>query len=322
MTYTQWSPKRRRRRNPWGPIIGILIIVAILLAAGAIATNAFGVGEHWEHLVARVDLIINPPPNKSIPPEPVFTDPPAVPASASLDPHPSASPHSSGSHKPAPTSKPSPTPTPLPARAPVDLKLAFKPATTEVTQIQDTWCAVAGTQVVLAADGLTDNSDATQREIAGRIGEWESAKDSHNGGWGPAAIAAALDAYGAHGYQVRAYQSRQSAMRDAAKQLEATKAPVVMMAWRGAHTWVMTGFQADADPAIFPDANVTGAYIYDPWYPKWTSSIWPPSLGPGAFHDWANLQVNYLQWQRPEGSYPGRDGNFILVVPTEPRPNQ
>ena len=51
MTYTQWKPRRRRRRNPLGPIIGIFIIVAILLAAGAIATNAFGVGERWEHLV-------------------------------------------------------------------------------------------------------------------------------------------------------------------------------------------------------------------------------------------------------------------------------
>jgi len=317
MTYTQWKPRRRRRRNPLGPIIGIFIIVAILLAAGAIATNAFGVGERWEHLVARVDLIIHPPPDKSIPPEPVFTDPPVAVVTAS----PSPTPHTGSSGKPGVTPKPTLAPTPPPARVPVDLKLAFKPATTEVTQLTNEWCAVAGTQVVLAADGLTDNSDATQREIAGRIGEWESRRDSHNGGWGPAAIAAALDAYGAKGYEVRAYQSRQSAMRAAAQQLELTRAPVVMMAWRGAHTWVMTGFQSDADPNVFADANVTGAYIYDPWYPTWQSSIWKASLGPGVFHDWTNLQENFLPWQRPEGTYPGRDGNFILVVPTQPRPN-
>jgi hypothetical protein len=314
MTYTQWQPRRRRRRNPWGPIIGILIIVAILLAAGAIATNAFGVGDHFEHLVSRVELMVNPPPDRSIPPEAVVTDPPA----ATPTPVPTATPHPSGSHRPTP--KPSPSPT-TPPRVPIDMKLPFKPSTAEVTQLTNEWCAVAGTQVVLAADGLTDNSDATQRQIAGRIGEWESSKDSHNGGWGPAAIANALDAYGAKGYQVQAFQSRQSAMRNAAIAIEQTKAPVVMMAWRGAHTWVMTGFQADADPQIFPDANVTGAYIYDPWYPKWLSSIWPPSLGPGALHDWANLQTNFLPWNRPEGSYPGRDGNFILVVPTQPRPN-
>ena len=126
-------------------------------------------------------------------------------------------------------------------------------------------------------------------------------------------------------HQVTPFPSAQVALvrriRDAAKQLETTRAPVVMMAWRGAHTWVMTGFKADADPLIFPDANVEGAYIYDPWFPDWKSSIWPPSLGPGTFHDWENLQTNFLAWHRPEGAYPGRDGNFILVVPTQRRPN-
>ena len=29
---------------------------------------------------------------------------------------------------------------------------------------------------------------------------------------------------------------------------------------------------------------------------------------------------NFLPWKRPEGSYPARDGNFIVVVPTLPRP--
>jgi hypothetical protein len=27
---------------------------------------------------------------------------------------------------------------------------------------------------------------------------------------------------------------------------------------------------------------------------------------------------NYLQWKRPEGRYPDRDGLFIAVVPTIP----
>src|SRR5262245_33650123 len=118
MTYTQWQPRRRRRRNPWGPIIGVLLIVAILLAAVAIATNAFGVGERWDNLVDRVALILDPPPDKSIPPEALFTDAPAA------TPTPTETPTaSSGTQKPGRSPRPTPSPTPLPARTPVDIKL-------------------------------------------------------------------------------------------------------------------------------------------------------------------------------------------------------
>ena len=54
-----------------------------------------------------------------------------------------------------------------------------------------------------------------QRELQGRVHDWESYADSHNGDWGPAAMALALDAYGAPGYEVRAYKTRQDALRDA-----------------------------------------------------------------------------------------------------------
>jgi hypothetical protein len=39
--------------------------------------------------------------------------------------------------------------------------------------------------------------DARETEIASRVREWESYQDSHNGDWGPAAMALALKAYGA-----------------------------------------------------------------------------------------------------------------------------
>jgi hypothetical protein len=87
------------------------------------------------------------------------------------------------------------------------------------------------------------------------------------------------------------------------------------MAWRGAHTWIMSGFRADADPAVFADAKVTGAYILDPWYPD-VSSIWGPSDPPGTFQNEAEMIRNYLKWKRPEGKYPERDGLYIAVVPT------
>ena len=77
----------------------------------------------------------------------------------------------------------------------------------------------------------------------------------------------------------------------------------------------MTGFRADADPALFADAKITGAYILDPWYPD-VSSIWGPSDPPGTFQNEAEMIRNYLKWKRPEGKYPERDGLYIAVVPT------
>ena len=72
------------------------------------------------------------------------------------------------------------------------------------------------------------------------------------------------------------------------KAIEKTHAPVLLLAWRGAHTWVMTGFRADADPLVFDDAKINGTYINDPWYPI-VSSIWgavrPAGHVPGRVRD-------------------------------------
>jgi hypothetical protein len=197
----------------------------------------------------------------------------------------------------------------------VDVDIAGDPAGIFAHELKDTWCAPAGVQITLAFLGLADTTHAFQRELDGRVKEWESYRDSHNGLWGPGAMALALDAYGAPGYEVRAYDTRADALRDAAVAIETTKSPVILMAWRGAHTWVMTGFRADANPVLFSNARVSGAYILDPWFP-WNSSIWGQSDPPGTFQDNAEMVRNYLPWKRPEGHYPLRDGLFIAVVPT------
>jgi hypothetical protein len=107
--------------------------------------------------------------------------------------------------------------------------------------------------------------------------------------------------------------------------------PVVMFPWWGAHTWVMTGFRADADPTLFDDAVISGAYILDPWYPR-VSTIWGASDPPGNFEDLAELERNWPAfqgppgyegigpgWTRPEGPYPDRDGRFVVLLPTVAR---
>jgi len=206
-------------------------------------------------------------------------------------------------------------PEPIVARVPIDVDIVSDHDAVFAHELKVTYCASAGVQMTLAVLGLGDTSSTFQREIQGRVRRWQSYADSHNGRWGPLAMARALDAYGAKGYEVRAYKTRQGALHDAAAAIEKTGAPAILMAWRGAHTWVMTGFRADADPAVFADAKISGTYILDPWYPD-VSSIWGPSDRPGTYQDDAEMIRNYRPWKRPEGKYPARDGLFLAVIPT------
>jgi hypothetical protein len=289
------------------------------MALGAVWTNAFGAGERFENLVARIELAIDPPPDRPTLPTVAITPRPS--AAPTLEP--TASPSlpvaggptgTPGLTYPAPTPSPSPT---EPPRVPVDVDILDDPAAMFASQVTKDWCAPGGVQMVLAILGQADTSQAFQRELAGRIDEWESRQDSRNGGWGPASMALALDAYGAPGYEVRAYETRTDALRGAAVSIDETGAPVILLAWRGAHTWVMTGYRANADPSIFPDAAISGAYVLDPWYPR-VSNIWGASDPPGTFQDAAEMQRNFLPWKRPEGTYPDRDGRYIVVAPTLP----
>ena len=182
----------------------------------------------------------------------------------------------------------------------MDVNLYARPAAQFITEIDHEWCAVASTQMVLAArPGRAERGVPAQ--LAGRIGEWESRRDSISGGWGPSAMVNALEAYGVMGYEVRTYGTRAEALADAARAISRLNAPVILLAWRGAHAWVMIGYRADADPLLFDDATIAGAYILDPWYPR-VSTIWGPSDPPGTYQDAAEMRRNYLPWKRPEGA--------------------
>jgi hypothetical protein len=211
--------------------------------------------------------------------------------------------------------RPLPTPQSSPVRGPVDVYLAVDPEAVFARQLTKVWCAPAGLQIVLAILGHEDTSDGLQSEIALRISEWQTWDDNHGVGWGPTSIVKALAAYGAVGYEERVYDTREDALRAATVALLETESPVVLLAWRGAHVWVMTGYRADADPRVFPDASITGTYILDPWYPR-NSSIWGPSDPPGTFQDSAEMVRNFLPIKRPEGRYLTRDGRFVVLIPT------
>jgi hypothetical protein len=310
-----------RRGRPWRWVA--LVLIAVLLAGaimtfGAVYTNAFGAGDRFASLLDRIDLIVDPPPDRPTAPTILATPRPIAQASPQPSPSPSPSPTlvPGGQVTPTSTTQPLPTPTPTPKKKPVTVRVVKKPKAAFITQLTKDWCAPAGVQITLSALGLADNTEAFQHELVNRAREWESRRDSLNGGWGPGAIQQALEAYGAE-YEIRAFKRRQEALLDAARAMSETNAPVILIAWRGAHTWVMSGYKATADPLLFEDAKITGAYIIDPWYPR-VSTIWGPSDPAGVFQDEAEMRRNFLPWKRPEGRYPDRDGRWIIVAPTVP----
>jgi hypothetical protein len=315
---SQAAPRRRSRARWVGLVLVAIVLAGAAMAAGAVYTNAFGAGDRFASLLHRIDLIVDPPPDRPTAPTILATPRPIARATPepTPSPRPAATPPGPGyGVDPIPT--PSPSPTPTPKKKPVTVRVVKKPKQVFITQLTKEWCAPAGVQMVLASLGLADNTEAFQHKLVNRSRDWESRRDSLNGGWGPGAMVQALDAYGAKGYEVRAFKRRQEALLDAARALSETRAPVILIAWRGAHTWVMTGYKATADPMQFEDAKITGTYILDPWYPR-VSTIWGPSDPAGTFQDEAEMRRNYLPWKRPEGRYPYRDGRWLIVAPTIP----
>jgi hypothetical protein len=314
------NPEPHRRLPRRLLLVGLVLVLLFATGFTVVGANVLDMGVRFERLTARIENFIDPPPQRSTLPTVVVTPEPTPSATPDPTPQPSVEPSAS----------PTPSPTPL-VRQAMDVELVADPTAVFATQLTEKDCAVAGTQMVLAILGLGDTSQAFQQQIKDRIGEWEAFADSQNGGWGPAAVGLALAAYGAGGYEVRAYETYTDALRDSARAISTYDKPVVMFPWWGAHTWVMYGYRADADPTLFDDAVVSGAYILDPWYPR-VSSIWGASDGPGNFEDLAELERNWPAyqgppgyeaigpgWTRPEGRYPDRDGKFVILVPTTPR---
>ena len=79
--------------------------------------------------------------------------------------------------------------------------------------------------------------------------------------------AAVLEERGFGPYEVASSSTREGAISKAARALRVTGRPVGLVTRRGAHSWVMSGFRATADPAWDADFEVTGVFVEDTWYP-------------------------------------------------------
>ncbi len=281
--------------------LGLVLFLVAAAVAGLLTWNVVG--------QAAGEALARPAPTSTPAATPVAS--PTVAPSGGIVLPASPSPSGQATESQAPT----PTPTPKPKPKPVAVTVVDRPKSVFVSEGEKTWCAAAAVQIVLNANsGDPDTTYARQARIHRLQVAATTRADSRNGGVGPEGMVAVLNRLGTVDYELRSYPTRGAALLGAAKAISRTGHPAILLSWRGAHAWVMSGYKATADPLVFKKASIKGAYILDPWYPR-VSSIWGRSDGPGVYQDASEMRRNFLPWKRPEGRYPGRDGRFLVIVP-------
>ena len=183
-----------------------------------------------------------------------------------------------------------------------------------VSQATKDQCVSAAMQIMLNIVGPTaDQSKRTQARIAALA---TSLSDARDGGTEPLGWARGLEELGGGAYEVVVAPTRGKAIERAVRAIRATGRPAGLLVWRGAHSWVLHGYEATADPAGPTSMTVTHVYVSDPWYPR-VSNIWGASRGPNAQITPNQLEEDFLQWRRPTGRYPAMDGQFVMVLPVD-----
>jgi hypothetical protein len=138
------------------------------------------------------------------------------------------------------------------------------------TQATMRWCVAASVQMMLNISlGRAQHSRAAQLryiQYARRHDGYPPsvpAKGSDPEGW-----VAALNHFGdSSSYHWVTSPRFRWAVHSAARRLRLTGKPVGLIVDHSNHAWVMTGFDATADPAISAKFKVTGVYVMGPLYP-------------------------------------------------------
>lgn len=278
----------------------LAVLFVALLTAATIGLSAFVVNSAPTGAVAAATGTPAPTPD-------------ATTAVTEVSPSPSSDLPSASPEVSPPPPSPSPSATPAPTPKPVlAMNLYHKgDFVSELTPVQ---CVSAAMQIMLNVIGPTDDRTSRTQTALAKLAK--SLSDAPYGGTEPLGWARGLQQRGAGHYKVVVESTLIKAVRRGVAAIRATGRPVGLLVWRGAHSWVLHGFETTADPAG-PDAwSVTRIYVSDPWYPR-LSRIWGRSRGPNAGITPKQLTEDYLPWKRPTGRYPGMDGKFVLVIPVD-----
>lgn len=220
-----------------------------------------------------------------------------------------------------------------PARAADSASVAFRLDLAQrsdfVAQANFVQCVGASMQMMLNIIGQDDRSARTQlrlqnlaRDLSGPSRSGNLRKGASVRGW-----TAGLNQLEAGPYRIVGATTLDEALRLAATSIRQTGKPVGLLVWAGRHAWVMSGFQATADPLRTSDFRVTKAIVLDPLYPH-GSSRWGPSPKPREAITAATLGRQFVP--RRQGTWAGAlpgpagatmaalAGKYVIVMPYVP----
>jgi hypothetical protein len=135
------------------------------------------------------------------------------------------------------------------------------------TQATWLWCTAAGVQIVRnIVHGEADHSRAGQR----RYFDWMRTRNRYDlpesAGVDPAGWTAGLRRFVDDRYRLVASRSFDASVRSAVVNLRRTGLPVAVTVANGGHGWILTGFEATADPLNTDDFTVTSVRVVGPLY--------------------------------------------------------
>jgi hypothetical protein len=213
---------------------------------------------------------------------------------------------------------------PVSAARPYRLDLAD--ANDFVAQTTFVQCVGASMQMMLNIDGASDRTRRTQvrlqsiaRSLSGPTRAGFERKGASVRGWTDG-----LNRLDAGPYQMVGADTLADALRLAAMAIRTTGRPVGLLVWAGRHAWVMSGFEATADPLRTHRFRVTKAIVLDPLYP-YGSATWGRSPRPREAVSPAFLGRQFVPRRR--GTWAGAPlgaagqslaalaGKYVIVMP-------
>ncbi len=184
------------------------------------------------------------------------------------------------------------------------------------TQATWLWCTAAGVQIMRnIVHDEADHSRAGQR----RYFEWMRDRNRYDlpesAGVDPEGWAAGLRAFVDERYRLVASRSFGSALRSAVTNLRRTGLPVAVTVANGGHGWILTGFEATADPLATDDFTVTSVRVVGPLYGRQSRNGY--DMPPDTELSIAKFRGFFSPW-RYEPKAMIWDGRYVSIQPVVP----